>query len=559
MSFHQRSTTLEALQLFKSRSLWGALALLVITALIVRFRSSSAPPPARQPPPLSETVPHVSNAYQYLTDMKAFLRRAGTALERENIIRMYLGPIKLYLVAGAQNTQAMFRSSTAMSSDAFMIRVVATVWDASPEDVAKFANDKSGRLKAPASGAEDTPPEERYWAGMHHVMHEYLARMHPTNKLAETYYREYAKRLERFPVGERITTNVLGFLKKDIAEAAITALCGTKILELAPDLVTLLWDFDEASGSLTRGLPRWIDREAWKRSDRFKTALSRYLDAAWANYDWSGPDVDADWDPHFGSRFLREMAKWAKESRFTARTSAGVVGVTGVFALNANTIPIAAWSIMELAKDSALLGSVRKEALSAYVTDPATGERTLDVQKLLALPLLQSVYAEALRLHVSINVTREVIAPITLGGFQLPQGALVQAPTELAHRNEHVWSADGHPASEFWGERFVSYSEIMGEDGSVEKVPQFSMAGKSGQWFPYGGGVSICPGRHFAKQEIMMSIAMLVARFDIDFVEWTTLNGGLPSDRPAENDPRFAGTAAVPPDRDMKVGLRRVW
>lgn len=245
---------------------------------------------------------------------------------------MYLGPIKLYLVAGAENAQAMFKSSTVMSSDAFMIRVVATVWDASPEDVVKFANDKSGRLKTPAPGAEETPSDERYWAGMHRVMHENLARMQPTNMLAETYYREYSKRLEKFHVGEWKMVSMLQFLKRDIAEAAIISLCGTKILEIAPDLVSLLWDFDEVTGSLTRGLPRWIDREAWKRSDRFKSALARYLDSAWTNFDWSGPDADADWDPHFGSRFLREMARWAKDSKFTPRTSAGVVGVTGVFA-----------------------------------------------------------------------------------------------------------------------------------------------------------------------------------------------------------------------------------
>lgn len=68
----------------------------------------------------------------------------------------------------------------------------------------------------------------------------------------------------------------------------------------------------------------------------------------------------------------------------------------------------------------------------------------------------------------------------------------------------------------------------------------------------------MCPGRHFAKQEIMMSIAMLVARFEVKFVEWTMLDG-TPSDRPAQDDPRFTGTAAVPPDRDMKVELKRLW
>lgn len=74
-----------------------------------------------------------------------------------------------------------------------------------------------------------------------------------------------------------------------------------------------------------------------------------------------------------------------------------------------------------------------------------------------------------------------------------------------------------------------------------------------------GGGVSICPGRFFAKQEMMLTIALLVSRFDIEFVGWLNKEDGTPSDRPAENDPRWSGGAAVPPDRDMKVLFKRLW
>lgn len=55
----------------------------------------------------------------------------------------------------------------------------------------------------------------------------------------------------------------------------------------------------------------------------------------------------------------------------------------------------------------------------------------------------------------------------------------------------------------------------------------------------------------------MMTVALLVANFDIEFVEWTKLDGS-PSDRPAQSDARFCGAGAMPPDRDMKVRFRRV-
>jgi len=57
---------------------------------------------------------------------------------------------------------------------------------------------------------------------------------------------------------------------------------------------------------------------------------------------------------------------------------------------------------------------------------------------------------------------------------------------------------------------------------------------------------------------MMLTVAILVSRFDIEFVEWTQLDGS-PSDRPAKNDVRWSGGAAVPPDRDMKVRWKRLW
>jgi hypothetical protein len=56
----------------------------------------------------------------------------------------------------------------------------------------------------------------------------------------------------------------------------------------------------------------------------------------------------------------------------------------------------------------------------------------------------------------------------------------------------------------------------------------------------------------------MLTVALLVSRFDIDFVGWVKKDGS-PSDRSAENDVRWSGGASVPPDRDMRVTFKRLW
>lgn len=73
-----------------------------------------------------------------------------------------------------------------------------------------------------------------------------------------------------------------------------------------------------------------------------------------------------------------------------------------------------------------------------------------------------------------------------------------------------------------------------------------------------GGGSSIYPGRVFAKQEIIMTLAALVTRFDLEFIEWTHPDQSK-SDRPAQNDRSYIGAVGIPPDRDMKIRWKRLW
>jgi len=61
----------------------------------------------------------------------------------------------------------------------------------------------------------------------------------------------------------------------------------------------------------------------------------------------------------------------------------------------------------------------------------------------------------------------------------VPKHALIQAPTLLAHFNDQVWAAEGHPASEFWAYRHVRYHKESGE-------MEFAMAGGPNDFFPYG-------------------------------------------------------------------------
>lgn len=72
-----------------------------------------------------------------------------------------------------------------------------------------------------------------------------------------------------------------------------------------------------------------------------------------------------------------------------------------------------------------------------------------------------------------------------------------------------------------------------------------------------GGGETICPGRHLAKHEIFIVCALIVSQYKLEFADWMTTDGKT-SDRPGQNDKKFAGAGALPPDRDMKIRWRKI-
>jgi hypothetical protein len=55
----------------------------------------------------------------------------------------------------------------------------------------------------------------------------------------------------------------------------------------------------------------------------------------------------------------------------------------------------------------------------------------------------------------------------------------------------------------------------------------------------------------------MTAVALIVANFDIELEEFVHMDGPK-SDRPPQDDAYYCGTAAMPPDRDMKIKLKRL-
>ena len=90
------------------------------------------------------------------------------------------------------------------------------------------------------------------------------------------------------------------------------------------------------------------------------------------------------------------------------------------------------------------------------------------------------------------DVVRRVQQPMTLAGYDIPDGAFLTPCIHLAHRRAESW-----PEPErFRPERFLG-----------AKVDPYA-------WFPFGGGIRRCLGMAFALYEmkIVVGVTLLAAR-----------------------------------------------
>ncbi len=119
-------------------------------------------------------------------------------------------------------------------------------------------------------------------------------------------------------------------------------------------------------------------------------------------------------------------------------------------------------------------------------------------EQVAALPYLEAVVCEALRIHPVVPVVaRQLQAPVELGGYELPAGVTVAPVIYLLHQREDLYPAPGEFRPERFLERDFAHNEYM----------------------PFGGGVRRCLGMHLAMYELAVLAARIVSRVDLRLVD----------------------------------------
>jgi Cytochrome P450 len=190
--------------------------------------------------------------------------------------------------------------------------------------------------------------------------------------------------------------------------------------------------------------------------------------------------------------------------------------VGGSLAVLVNTAPSAFWMLLYVFSFPEVLQDIRREIGSILTTatdNTGTKFHSLDITSVkTSCPLLTSTFQEVLRLRSMGTSIRQVMEDTVLDDqWLLKKDCMIQMPSRVIHEDSSIWGTD---VDEFYPRRFMKDASHKTETGRPPKPAAFRA---------FGGGTTLCPGRHFATNEILAVVSMFVMRYDMVPMagEWT--------------------------------------
>jgi len=230
------------------------------------------------------------------------------------------------------------------------------------------------------------------------------------------------------------------------------------------------------------------------------------------------------------------------------------------FAAVANTSATATWLVYYVFSNHLLLQACREELSKAVTITAEKDDGSIKTVCTLNIPYIKSschnlvaALQETLRVHGIGCTTRIVVEDEHLTDpdyperrYLLKKGAVVFIPARVQHRlHSNGWGrgeTDNPKSDDYDLDKFDHTRFLQKQGQKKERV-------RPGALRVFGGGATLCPGRHFATTEILAFVAMLVLRLDI---QPNVGNGRWPKPTTWKSS---LVEAVEQPDRDIDVVL----
>jgi sterol 14-demethylase len=189
-----------------------------------------------------------------------------------------------------------------------------------------------------------------------------------------------------------------------------------------------------------------------------------------------------------------------------------------MFASHETTAGQAAWTIIEITRNSEYLGLVEEEIRQNLPPGAA-----LDSKTLRSLQHIAWAVREVERLHPSADVLMRVAEQdIQVGDYVIPKDTFIMVSAAVAHRQPELFRDP---------EKFdpLRYAPGRAEDAQH----RFSLIG-------FGGGGHKCAGMNFANNEMIIITALLFQRLKLELLDPAPgVNFALGAVRPTETRLRY--------------------
>ncbi|KAG8834044.1 hypothetical protein FRC17_009682 [Serendipita sp. 399] len=320
-----------------------------------------------------------------------------------------------------------------------------------------------------------------------------------------------ARELEAAPGGE-LKVNLADWIRLRLGIPSTNAFLGPEVMKLDPAMLDRMVKMDNDFLRLSSGLPKWMHKDAHDNVQNMIDTIAKGFrrDSSALPFITDRMDQMADRDISAHDQAAATFTIWQ--------------------ALQANAIPTAFWIVYGLLYHPEDRIKLEKEVSPAF----DESNRLVNLDHLVRnSPFLNSVYWESLRYSAGSASVRKLTEDVIIGGRTLYKDSMMMLPTRPPHFRPEVFGDD---CNEWVADRFVRDGTAGKKNPGVRAV------------VPFGGGYTMCPGRHFATNEIFSFVTTLFRNFDITFCD--------PSHQEVRPKTEFPTLTGLPPDGDVFVTIR---
>ncbi|KAI8631304.1 cytochrome P450 [Xylariaceae sp. FL1651] len=467
----------------------------VITAYALLYQASARKLDAREPPIITSGIPFVGHILGMALHGGKYIKNLGLGNRHVPIFTLPVPKSRIYIVTEPSLAVAVQRASKVLSFTPIVPNVTERVLGLD-----------SPTIEITRKNLDPGPGDERgFLADIQDMVYVWFGPGNYLNEISLCAAQElrnqvlnFTDSLQAYPELKE-PTDLLVWVRHVVTVSMATIFYGPRNpIALDPDLEEAFWDFDHGLGMLLMNVfPSITAGKAYRGRERLVKALEVYLE---------------DGKHKTGSKIVQKRVEIALQHGWTLRAAARSE-LSFLFAGIVNATTSIFWILLQVFADPQLLSTVREEITGILRPDqgddrdvhsPSYRLNITDLKE--RCPMLIAVYRECLRLGSDNYSTRMVKEDFVLADrYFLKKGAIIQIAGGVIHSDQTIW---GDNVDEFDPNRFLGSKQQGGDTKQNQYHPAAFRA--------FGGGKTICPGRHFAMNEILSVVSFIVLMLNIE-------------------------------------------